>query len=255
MRTLAQSISIDLGFLNVWGNSNSISEENLYDTGYIIGTSIDYGPGANIKTVRDLSGKGHNVFLVLVGCTAAEIEKSTYASANAKKLIGIASGWKKCNCKEIIEIPRERFFTDNSEHSVASFDVGRLKSCQELAQLYQTLEKSKKSSTDDGKIGALIFFPSIPGSGKSSLCECLKPHQLTDGSEYYEKLKDRDIVVKEGDNTMGKYYPLVTREKCMKPSSIYVSSISSIHESWVFPTFSSSYFVKLGSKCWSIVSY
>ena len=227
MRTLAHAISKELGFLNIWVDSNQISEENLYDGGYIVATCLDNGPSVSIKTVKDLVGKGHQVFLVLVGCTATEIEQHLYEMKNTKKLLGIASGWRKINCKEIIEIPRERLFTSSPSSTISSSEIGQIQTCEELAKLYQTLENNKKSSAkEEGKVGVFAFFPSIPGSGKSSICEIFKPHLLTCETDCYEELKCREIIVKEADNTKGKYYPQATREKCLNPSSIYVSFVS-----------------------------
>lgn len=228
MRTIARAISSELGYLNLWDDSSSISEEHLFDGGYIIGTSLDNGPGVNIRTVKDLSANGHNIYLVLVGCSATEIEQQLLERNNAKKLLGLASGWRKIIYKELIEIPRERFFTNESASAASPTEIGQVQSCEELSKLFQALEKDKNSTNKARKTGVFIFFPSIPGSGKSSLCEVFKPHLLNCETECYEKLKDREIAVKVADNTKGKYYLQASREKCLKPSSIYVRAIRNL---------------------------
>jgi hypothetical protein len=223
MRTLALSISSELDYLDIWHGSTYIAEENIYDKGYVCGTSLDNGPGVTVKIARDLALKGHNIFLILVGCNDRELQQNNDASINAKKLRGLAAGWRKCNCKKLIEIPREILFSNDNKISVLNFELERMRKCEQLLLLYEELEKSKKSSHDNGKVGALLFFPTIPGSGKSALCGYFEQERNCNDS--FQKLKDREVIVRESDSTKGKYYPIVKREKCFNPSSIYVSSI------------------------------
>jgi len=214
-----------MGILNLWTDKNHISEENLYDGGYIVGANLDNGPSVNIKTVKALAANGHNIFLILVGCTATEIEQHMLEFKNKQKLVGIASSWRKLNCKELIEIPRERFFTSKPDDNLESPDIGQLQPCDELSKLYLTLDNHKNTSNNNGKVGVYVFFPSIPGSGKSSLCDGFETNLVLSETttDCDEILKDREIIVREADKTKGKYYPQATREKCMKPSSVYVS--------------------------------
>jgi hypothetical protein len=70
----------------------------------------------------------------------------------------------------------------------------------------------------DERPGLVVYFPSIPGSGKSSLCRDITADTLLLGVS----TNDREVVVMEGDQTVGKFYQVVTKQRLTKPSSIVI---------------------------------
>jgi len=75
--------------------------------------------------------------------------------------------------------------------------------------------------------GLLIYFPVIPGSGKSSICSSITastfdPKNSGENYEEGDKLNRRETIVRQGDSVKAKYYTVVQQEKQEDPSSIYI---------------------------------
>jgi len=61
----------------------------------------------------------------------------------------------------------------------------------------------------------IVFFPAIPGSGKSSLCENLEV-------DLSSMSIDRKVLVREGDKIQGKYYQVIQKDSLDNPGSLLV---------------------------------
>ena len=93
-----------------------------------------------------------------------------------------------------------------------------LRNNETAKNMMEHLKDSTKSDELDERPGLLVFFPAIPGSGKSSLCENL----TADNAER----NGRRIVLMESDKvknqTKGKFYNIVTKEILSQPSLVAI---------------------------------
>ena len=97
----------------------------------------------------------------------------------------------------------------------------------------------------DNRLGALAFFPGIPGSGKGCLTKVMDSYKsakvgatgadlsgemtsttadrsIEERVEFLLSLK-RNVIVRCSDAVTGKYWPLVREEKYEEPSAIYIA--------------------------------
>lgn len=149
-----------------------------------------------------------SVAVIFLGCDDATVLASIESGSSAlKKRKGMLKSWRNGTCRAQIDI---KYPSDSMEEDISNF------------------VDSLQESTEDIKVqpGLLIFFPAIPGSGKSSICRDL-PSSI--GSHY--------INVCVADKTRGKYWPLVQTQRLLEPSSILVADKNAPHS--VFETIGS----------------
>lgn len=127
----------------------------------------------------------------------------------------MTQGWKKCRCNLLLHIPKTvlsetptNMLTDESVKEV-------INALQESSDLFQT----------DERPGMVVFFPAIPGSGKSELCKDLTPNTLG-------IINNRKLLVKEGDTVKGKYYSVVQQHTLDNPASIVIADKNVPPVSW-----------------------
>ena len=169
-----------------------------------------------IKNLRNLAKRyKENIFVVMVGCSTEDIDayfiktEDPRQIALKKKNQGMANAWKKSSVCQFMELP----------HSCTS---SKLQSDQ-LDNVIKKLKELSTMSAPDTRPGMLVFFPSIPGCGKSFLCNDISSIRHT---------KDRGIIVKEGDKTVGKFWSLVLQDKVKNPSSIFIADKNAPPASW-----------------------
>lgn len=222
MKDFAVSLNSILGCTRISTDINNLTEVDIArslqnGSGGIICTAI---VTEGVKQLRLLAKRyKENIFMVMVGCSKEEIEASFAQSENSsskelKKTVGMTNGWKKNKVACSIEVPYSCI------SNVAKFETNDL-----LQSTVQKLRDASESSMPDNRPGMLVFFPSIPGCGKSTLCSNLTTDSLKIDT-------DRDLIVKEGDKTVGKFWPLALQQKMKYPSSILVADKNTPPASW-----------------------
>uniref|UniRef100_A0A7S4SIA2 tRNA ligase phosphodiesterase domain-containing protein n=1 Tax=Ditylum brightwellii TaxID=49249 RepID=A0A7S4SIA2_9STRA len=265
----ADLLSASLGGCRRSSNVNGISEDDMHlamspvDGGLVVDAVVEDGFGALRKHCKKFEDAIH---VVLVGCDDEVIDASIDISMrDKKKQKGMLKGWRKCKCKTVVDVPQSCFSTasvgkdgscdgdvDKDPSSLSESDSEELPALvKKLITLSGSLPKA------DERPGALLFFPGIPGSGKSTLCGavsteslCAKldqmdAHMNDDGKISLSKKEganektgesnsnfDRPVIVRVGDAVKEKYWPLVKRERLEHKPSLYVADKNSTPTVW-----------------------
>jgi hypothetical protein len=212
LMNLATFISNELVCTRIVTNINDISQEDMLRSiqrsggGLLCTAEITDG----VRNLRNLSKIYENsIYVVMAGCSVNEIESLLIKEKNidqgeVRKIVGMSRGWRNCKCSMLLDLPynvvllNKKLCTENS-----------------VLQVIDKLKTASASFRSDDRPGLIVFFPTIPGSGKSSLC-----HNLEDNLS--SKLIDRKIIVREGDKTQGKYYLVIEKDTLDNPASMVV---------------------------------
>jgi hypothetical protein len=218
----ALNLNSILGCSRTTTNINELTEADMARAmqseggGIVCAATIPDG----VKKLR-LFGKSYkdNIFMVMIGCSKEEIEATFVESGNPntkemKRVVGMSNAWKKSKVSFIVDIPI------SSISNGVQFDTD-----EHLSSMVQKLKDASKSSEPDTRPGMLVFFPSIPGCGKSSLCKDITMDALNIEN-------DRKLIMREGDKTKGKFWPLATQDKSKHPSSIFIADKNTPPASW-----------------------
>ena len=186
---------------------NSFTENDMLNAmmqgtgGVVCSATIEDG----IKTARVLSKKYvQSLRIIFLNCSDAVVEKSLEPGKDLKKRIGMLKGWRKVPCKSMLE-------WQDSSNLNADIDALISEITHESA--------SVSSEEDESGPGLLVFFPSIPGCGKSSICSGISAE--TFALNWAVKPRTTKILVR--DKVEGKYWPMARRERMSKPSSIFIA--------------------------------
>ena len=139
------------------------------------------------------------------------------SEGEGKKLVNMWKPWKKFPCAKRFELGRsfvqlEPKMVDSTVAEIADMD-----DAQEILNAIQgvgrsLIDQDTKKQSDPSGGGILVFFPGIPGCGKSSLVESSR-YKLEEkmGSLKKEKggLFDRNIHVKEGDKIGKNFWNII----------------------------------------------
>jgi hypothetical protein len=155
------------------------------------------------------------VSIVLVQCNDVMTEPM---DSTSKELIGYLKGWKSTRGARNVEIP-DRHDSDTPLIDDASFQPSRV-----LDDLITQLERP---IVDDSRPGLLIFFPTIPGSGKSSLVANIDK----DISDIVSNC-DRKIYIDESDRYKGKFWPHITKARRRCYSAINIADKNAPTSAW-----------------------
>ena len=216
---------------------------------------------------KNLEDCGEAMFAVLVGCDEVSIlskceemdkktmlegkveetkekslseEKSTESLVATKRLRGLISSWRKTRFAKLWEIPYDDplngLVGDDASEALTEGNGVLQKLLDELS------EASAALKMPDDRPGLFVFFPSIPGSGKSTLCSKEVEEDL--GRVVREadeaKMKDKDdvdyparpVIVRISDETKKKYWTVVKTEKMKYPSSVYIADKNAPPAGW-----------------------
>ena len=201
---------------HVVNDVNSFTENDMLNAmmqgtgGVVCSAVIEDGT----KTARALTKKYRtSLRIIFFDCSDEEVEKSLEPGNDLKKRIGMLKGWRKVPCKSMLEWP---------DPSSLKTDIDALSD-----QIYQESASASSEETESGP-GLLVFFPSIPGCGKSSICNGVSADMLNLKSLN----KTRTIKICVGDKVEGKYWPFVRRERLLKPSSICIADKNAPPKIW-----------------------
>jgi len=190
--------------------------------GLVCSAVVEDGPGAVRKLCKNFSDF---ISVVVFGCSDLEISKLLVPNQEEKKLLGFLRSWRKMACARVIELPGSSFFGEAYSHEDDDLDGAGNDDIQPSSDFFEMLSTLDKSSEIDERPGILVFFPAIPGCGKSAwvagakkaLNGILPPKSSDEGT------KQRNLIVQIGDQTKEKFWPLVKRTRLKDRPSIYIA--------------------------------
>ena len=225
MDTLAQAIAKELNCKKIVCDINDVTEKDvLLSThrtcgGLLCIAAIEEGIGSVRKLARDHEDAIHVINL-------DDDDRVTLCGEDKQrlqKIAGMATAWKKVKCKLSLELSRQAADQIDLEATIEYLETN------DVAKAAMDKLKSSGDASLDERPGLIVYFPSMPGTGKSSLCRELSNESLDMGS-------DRKLLVKEGDQIKGQFYKIVTKEVLNNPASVVIvdknvppASFSSVH--------------------------
>lgn len=216
----------------------------------------------DVQLLRNrIAGVGDKLYFILFGCDEKSIEASVHSiekqligtsgpdeksmetrvSSHEKKLMGLASRWQKHRYATMIihVAPSSVRETQTVTNSGDSDDVFPFQPSDELKEAVMQLEKlSCETQAMDVRQGLLVFFPGIPGCGKSTLSGAASQRLLTKFLETFQvegglpKYPRRELIVVVGDRVKGKYWKQVEELRGKQPASILIADKNAPRSSW-----------------------
>ena len=229
LENLASALSKKLHCSRIVHDQNKVTDKDILLSmqpsggGLICIAEIEDG----YKTLRRLAKEYHDVMHVIM----VQSDLDEIAGADTKrlqKLKGMSMGWKKLQCNLMLELPKEAAAQTDAEATLEY-----LQNAPPAKTVIEKLSEFSKSKQPDERPGLIVYFPSIPGSGKSSLCQYIT-------SEALGMKGDRQLIVLKGDQvrsqSKGKFYSVAEKEILTRPASIAIldknvppASFASIH--------------------------
>lgn len=159
-----------------------------------------------------------------------------------RELEGKIKSWRATRFAKVFEVSDSELF----DASVVAKDSEIALQCNGAAIQSLTAQLTNASNAlpqRDDRPGLLLFFPGIPGSGKSTLCSPAMEVELRRKIEEIEELElnskgdkgsspTRALIIRTGDKVKKKYWPLVKVEKAKNPASVYIADKNSPPLAW-----------------------
>eukprot|EP00804_Cyclotella_cryptica_P001973 CCRYP_007402-RA/>CCRYP_007402-RA protein AED:0.00 eAED:0.00 QI:1964/1/1/1/1/1/3/1185/1091 len=159
------------------------------------------------------------ISIVFFGCSQEDIDQH-YGKEKVndnKRVSGLTRSWSRSRCKKIFHLPK----------MLSSAFEARKETADIVAEL---IELSAPLQSENKRPGILVFFPGIPGCGKSSLCrddsyfiESAITQYLTERNHLDLGEGKRPVIICEGDKVKGKYWRHVLEERLQNTSAIYLA--------------------------------
>eukprot|EP00977_Amphora_coffeiformis_P010602 scaffold2500_cov176-Amphora_coffeaeformis.AAC.13 len=208
---------------------NSINKEDmeafcLQGNGVVCSAELREG----VSTIRRMMVEfGKYISVVIVGCSDENIDSDLDLCQDSKMYKGLAKSWRKTRAVLNIELPRSAVFQD-SDDNAASPTV-------QASDLFRTeMEKIRSVFQTEGKVepkpGMLVFFPQIPGAGKSAVAGPETEKELREAVA--KQFKDRKLILRMGDKTPGRFWPTVKLERAKNKSSLYIADKNVPSTTW-----------------------
>ena len=210
LKALSLGVSSELQCSKIVDDIRKVSEKDLLllsrgsGGGLICIAEIDEG----VARLRGFAKKHHeSIFIVMV--EGAE-EMFDGADTKSRKVAGMIQAWKNTKCKLMLELPKE-----SAIQPTADATIEYLRTNDTAKEVLAKLNEYRGSELPDEKPGIIVYFPMMPGSGKSSICRDITADALGIGN-------GRKLVHMEGDQVKGKFYGVVAKELLAKPSSVAI---------------------------------
>jgi len=142
-------------------------------------------------TKKRIGQMSDNLSIIFLGFDEEDLKATLAEGKDRGKALGFSKSWKNYDCAQRIDLHLKDI--PNSAENVDCKD--EFSSC--IRQLKSVVERD----TDEKSRGILVFFPGLPGCGKSTIVENLKKAQHLALKE--EVASARKLHVLEGD-TVGK---------------------------------------------------
>lgn len=233
--TVSKYLAKELGGLKVVFDVNSVAPDDALlartsGSGFVCGTLVTHGVKKLQKLLKD---HGAFISIVLFGCDEASITDLNAAEKEKKKMKGIMNQWRALNHANTVEL-------NESSLRVLDGDEPKYVASNAFADLVEHLLASTKALPgDDATRGLVIFFPGIPGCGKSTICsedtasmirskitQCAVD-QNDRGGELVPAPTGRNVLVRSGDAVKQHYWQLAQAERAKDVSCVYIADKNS----------------------------
>jgi hypothetical protein len=169
--------------------------------------------------------------MVFYGCSEEDIEVEFLGAPDKerKKCLGMSKAWRKQACAVSIELPRGSITNLGDDAATPT------------AEFHAAVEKIKQAAPADGeekegKPGLLVFFPGIPGCGKSSLLDSVMEKELQSQVSAKEKEKSEDLErkvhIRVGDEEGKNFWSLAKTTRKKDTSCIFIVDKNTPPASW-----------------------
>jgi hypothetical protein len=174
--------------------------------------------------------------IVFYGCSDEEIEVEFLDQPikELKKCRGICRAWRKKQiCGVSIELPKSSILDLENEEGMTTAEFGE--SIEKMKQLAQAA--APDPSGQEARPGILVFFPGIPGCGKSTLCESVGEElqgrlasKSKDGGDLEQVT--RKVHVSMGDNLGKSFWSNAKKVREKDPSCVFIADKNTPPPSW-----------------------
>jgi len=232
---IAKHISEKLGGVYIHEKLNTITEEHLINMraeksgGLIAYTSIEGGPKVLKKFIKV---HGKSMSIILFDCDDHSIE--SLLSSDVQRMKGVAKSWRKLRVDVVKDVASSSF--PETQEDMHIKNTITTKGMKEVLMELQNL--SDKIPALDNRQGLLVFFPSIPGSGKSTLSSSPTRSTLNNmlkklnDSDPVQKLMQRKLIVLVSDEHKKRYWPEVKRIRAEYPESLFIADKNAPPNAW-----------------------
>ena len=181
--------------------------------------------GANKAVWKYLREASECSAMVFFGCSEDEIEVELMdvPGKKRKQFPSMCRGWRKVACALSIDLPKS---------SISGFEKGEIEVDAPLhsSDFDEALGKIKQLGSTtcgegDAQSGLLVFFPGIPGCGKSSVLESLK-------KELESHIPERKIHICVGDKVGKSFWSLMKTTRKKDSSCIFIADKNTPPSSW-----------------------
>jgi hypothetical protein len=221
---LGDFLASNLGIHTCFNETASITEvemlSSICDNPILCNTTV-MDSQASIKKLIKNEQYSEAIHVVLIGCSQENIDcQYEVGSKEHKKASGMVKAWGRLRCKEIFHLPQ-----------MTSTELGENKQARQVVD--RLIEFSHPDTDHNSLPGLLVYFPSIPGAGKSSLCKQDVIESGIDKSitKNNNQVK-RSVITCEGDHIKGKYWHHVLLERLKHPASIYLADKNATPNVW-----------------------
>ena len=176
------------------------------------------------KIIKEFS---EDVSLIFFGCQITQT--TAESSPNTKRIKGNLFGWRATHVARVKDVDvadSVDITTDISDIDIAS-----------NTSLHEIIDEIKNgpvhfSSTSDEVPGLLVFFPSIPGCGKSTITGKQTQSLLVDALRCDPMMNKRELIVLSGDDNKKNFWPLLTRHRSRQSSCILIADKNTPKNVW-----------------------
>lgn len=229
-------ISQELGGVGLRDDINALTDEDFLamttGSGLIVSANITEGFGKLRKYVKEY---GKDISIILYGCDDETIEASLLP--NTKKLKGMTKGWEKTRVGLVKHVVMPSLLGIEDE-TMERNERPQYGSNDDMKEAIVALKKASASAPDlDKRRGLLVFFPCIPGCGKSALSgptsqDILKEELKTLHDFNPSSGPQRELVVLVGDKVKAKYWPQVKSTRTKRPACIVITDKNAPSNAW-----------------------
>lgn len=198
---------------------DGLSQPGLMDVACDEGGGCVYSTDiSNKQSVLKNLAKKHGKFIsiVLYDCSEESISALSLDANTTKARLGVLHSWRSIRCARVIELPGVgRLDSDGLNANDASVS----------ADLTSLVTQLQQSVVADARPGLLVFFPTLPGSGKST---CVEVARALDR----DAVSGRNLFVQEGDRTKESYWPFVKRIRQSDYGCVFVADKNTPFATW-----------------------
>jgi hypothetical protein len=217
------------------GGAKVRNASNVAHTSPSLGGIVFYaGIGDNNKDLRKYLPvvAGHSA-VVMYGCSDNDIHQEFEQSRDQKKHVGLRKFWMNMKCGAVINIPK-----------AASLAVEDLPEFQDAVTKIEVLNKTAPETSLNKKKrpgpGFLVYFPGIPGCGKSTLTGKNVQDELqrrladAEGAKEGESpVVERNVIILQGDEVQGKkFWPTTKIEREADTSCLFIADKNAPASAW-----------------------